>query len=273
MGKQLVKQLLPVLDKMEWPKTRLATEHGRRIYVESLEKIDTNSGEPQTVSAALRLLHTADSRPFAYAGVAYALLTLARENDGSYAQIGLDAAMEWLERAQEMEPDIVEINVIEALVYIYGGRLDDARLILNYLQGQEPLNYYLHLAEVAYWRHQRDTEQVLYWLKEAMEIALTVPQRLRLRVQMGDYYLECNQLDEALEVYREAVRFDRENAQLWHKMSIIYVRQENYEEAERANQITLRLKDFAAARQIETIIKKKKSGTGVLGRLFGRQDD
>lgn len=273
MGKQLVKQLLPVLDKMEWSETRLATEQGRHIYVESLEKIDADKENPKTVSAALRLLQSADSRPFAYAGVAYTLVTVARESDGSYAQVGLDAAMEWLEQAQEMEPDIVEINVIEALVYICSGRLDDARLILNYLQGQEPLNYYLHLAEVAYWRSQRDVEQALYWFKEAVEIALTVPQRLRLRVQMGDFHLECNQLDKALEVYREAVHFDRENAQLWHKLSIVYLRQENYEEAERANQMTLRLQDFPAARQIEILIKKKKSGTGVLGRLFGRQDD
>ena len=272
MGKQLVKQLLPVLDKMEWPKTRLATEQGRHIFVASLEKIDTARGDLQTVAAALRLLHTADSQPFAYAGVAYALVTVARESDGSYAQVGLDAAMEWLERAQEMEPDIVEINVIEALIYLYSGRFGDARLILNYLQGQEPLNYYLHLAEVAYWRSQRDIEQTLYWFKEAMEIALTVPQRLRLRVQMGDFHLECDQLDKALEVYREAIHFDRENARLWHKMSIVYLRQGNYEEAQRANQVTLRLQDFAAARQIETLIKKKKSGTGVLGRLLGRQD-
>ncbi|HEX6386398.1 MAG TPA: hypothetical protein VF177_17130, partial [Anaerolineae bacterium] len=249
------------------------TEQGRHIYVESLEKIDASRGDPKTISATLRLLQTADSRPFAHAGVAYSLLALARESDGSYAQAGLDAAMQWLEQAQEMEPDIVEINVIEALIYIYGGRFDDARLVLDYLQGQEPMNYYLHLAEIAYWQSQSDRQQILYWFKEAMEIALTVPQRLRLRVQMADFHFESNLLNEALEIYREAVHFDRENAQLWHKISLVYLRQENYEEAGRANQMALRLQDFADARQVEAIIKKKTSGTGVLGRLFGRQDD
>lgn len=273
MGKQLVKQLLPVLDKMEWPKTRLATEQGRHIYIESLEKIDASRADPKAILAALQLLQTADSLPFACAGVAYALVIIARESDGSYAQIGLDAAMEWLEQAQEMEPDIVEINATEALVYIYSGRFEDARLVLDYLQGQEPLNYYLHLAEIAYWRSQKDVNQTLYWFKEAMEVAITVPQRLRLRLQLGDFYLECNLLAEAQEIYREAIHFNRENAQLWHKLSIVHLRQENYEEAERTNRMALQLQDFPAARQIEAILKKKKSGTGVLGRLFSRSED
>lgn len=272
MGKDFVNKLLPALKKMKWPELTVRTEHGRQIYLQALERVDDAKGHPNSLVAVLRLLQTADSRPYAFAGVAYTLLAAAQENDGAYAQKGLDAAMEWLEQAQDMEPDIVEINMIEALIYTYSGRIDDARLILDYLQREEPTNFYLHLAEINFWIVVNNAEQVVYWFDQAAESALTVPQRLRLRARLGDYYLQQKMFQEAIDVFREAVHFDRENVGLWHRMSVAYWSLQDYEEAEHCNRRALKLQeDYAPALQMaEALNKQSGSDTGLLGRLFGR---
>ena len=271
MGTQIINKLLPYLNKINWPTPQVATEGGRRIYLQGIERIDDFKEDPKILTDALRLLQTADSQPYAFAGVAYLLVAASREADGSYDEEGLEAAMAWLEKAQKSEPDIVDINMIESLIYIYGGHLDNARLVLDYLHDQEPDNYNLHRAEIFYSMAMNDIEQVVNWFDEASRSALTVPQRMRLRVQLGDFYLDTKQNEKAIEVFKEATHFDNRNHLLWHKLSLAYWQLENFDEAEMCNRRGLKIQDFAAGRQMEEAIKKKKSGnTGMLGRLLGK---
>jgi tetratricopeptide (TPR) repeat protein len=269
MGKELVKKILPVLDKMKWPQAAEFTEKARRAYEIGLDEVDSYKGDPKTLAAALRTFQTADSRPFAFAGVAYTLLAAAREGDGAYDQESLDTAMVWLERAQELMPNEVDINMIEALIYVYSGRFDDARLILDYLQEEELNSYYLQTAEIAYWWSQRDIEETAHWVEQAIAMARTVPQRLRLRARLADYYMELGMTEEALTLYKEAIHFDPDNAELNHKISLIYWNQENYEEAERYNKKALQLANLPEARELANALNRRQGGTGVLKRLFG----
>jgi tetratricopeptide (TPR) repeat protein len=270
MGKALLEKLLPELNRMEWPETPVSTGLGRQTYETGLEQVISNQGNAKSLMSAIKTFQSGDSEPYAFAGVAYALLTASREKDGTYAQVGLDAAMEWLEKAQAKEPDLVEINMIEALVYTYRNNLDDARLVLDYLHKQDPSNYYLHIAELIYWQCQEDEEQIEYWFQQTMEEAVTIPQRLRLRSQLGDYYLDSGQLDKALRIYKEAVRLNKEDASLWHKMSVIYWRLGDLDEAASCNRMALRYQDLPAARRLEEALHKKKAGPGIGKRLFGR---
>ena len=269
MGKQLLAKLLPSLEKAKWPQNERATDLGRRTYEVALDNINSYKDDPKVLAGALRTLQTSDSRPFAFAGVAYTLIAASREADGSYDPDGLEAAMGWLERAQETEPDIVDINMVEAFVYIYDGRLDDARLVLDYLQNQEPHSYYLQTAEFAYWLACEELEQIEYWFAQASKEANTVPQRLRLLSRMADAFMKFGRLDDALAKYKEASHFDAENHWLFHRMSEVCWQQENYEEAAHYNKRAIKLQDFPEGRQMETALKEKLGGTGVLGRLFG----
>lgn len=270
MGKELVQKILSAVSKTTWPQNPKTTDLGRHTYEISLDSLFSYRDDPKVLAGALRTLQTSDSRPFALAGVAYTLVLASREADGSYAAEGLDAALQWLEKAQETEPDVPIINIVEAFIYIHSNRLDDARLVLDYLQEQEATSYFLQLAEIAYWWRQEDLSQVISWFDRATQAAHTIPQRLRLLSQMGDCYLEFKEAAKALEKYREAVHFDTENHWLWHKMSTIYLAQENYEEAVRCNKKALKIKDFPEGRAVETALKEKLGDTGVLGRLFGR---
>ncbi|MEM7332778.1 MAG: tetratricopeptide repeat protein [Chloroflexota bacterium] len=270
MGKQLTKQVLAVIKQGEWPKLESATEHGRRIFLQAMERVDEFKGDPEQLLGTIRLLQTADSRPFALAGAAYTLVAAAKDRGGVYDEDGLKAAMFWLEKAQDMEAEIIEINCIEAIIYIHSNRFEDARLILDYLSEIDPYNFYLHQVEVVYWVAAKDKEQAVEWIERTIQSAVTIPQRLRMRAKLGDVYLNAKEYEKAVDVLKEAIHFDKENASLWYRLSVAYYRLSNFAEADRANKQTLRLQsNHAAALKVQEALKKQKGGTGGLRRLFG----
>lgn len=269
MGKQLTDQILKALDRIEWPEQEVASEHGRHVFFQAIERVDEYKGNPKQLLSILRLLQTGDSKPYAYAGVAYVLIEAAKDRGSDYDPSSLDAAMEWLEKAQALEPEIIEINWIEALIYIYAGRLDDARLVLDYLTDIDPYNYYLHLAEVAYWISRKDKDESVKWIETTSQSAVTIPQRLRMRAKLGDVYLNAKDYEKAVEVLKEAIHFDKENVALWHRISIAYYQLDNFKEAGIANQRTLKIQaKHSGALKLQELIKRK-GGTGGLRRLLG----
>jgi tetratricopeptide (TPR) repeat protein len=145
----------------------------------------------------------------------------SEEKDGRYDAEGLDIAMAWLEKAQDLEPDVLEINMLEALIYVHNGRLEDARTVLDYLHELSPSDYYLYRIEVVYWQAVGDLEQTISWFDEAASVATTVPQRLAMRGQLADFYFRQKMWSEAKATYQEALHFDNSNALLWHKLALI----------------------------------------------------
>ncbi len=272
MGEALVQKILPVVAKMKWPTVEDVTAHGSTSYEVGTEKVAGSQGNPKKLSEALRIFQGGNSAPYAYAGIAAVLLSAAREKDDSYSTNSLNTVMEWLEKAQAIAPDIIEINVIEGFVYIYGGNLDDARLVLDYLHDTESGNYYVYTAEAAYWIHMGDVEQTAVWTEKAAQRADTNPQRIRMRSQLADFYLKNNELDKALEAYKSGLSVDKENVTLWYKISIIYWKQKNLEECERSNRMTLRLRsNHSPALKLQAAIKKKKAESNKLGGIFGKR--
>ncbi|MCA9982800.1 MAG: hypothetical protein KDE09_18975 [Anaerolineales bacterium] len=272
MGKQLIQQMLPAISKMDWPEDMAATELGRISFMDCVEKAESYRGNPKVLASALRVVQTGQSRPYAYAGTSYCLLVAAKENDGTYDQDGLAAAMTWLEQAQSLEPDLLEVNTIEAFIYIYGQRLEDARLILDYLSAESGNDYLFATAEAAYWSGVGNVGMAVQWFETAAERAVTVPQRLRAQRRLADAYHRFGILEEALKSYREAYHFDQSNPEVPHNMSIVCYKLNDIDEALRYNELALKLEpDFRGALKMAEALKKKKRETGALGRLFRRE--
>ncbi len=270
MGRELVNKIIPTLNKTSWQGNEQVTQLGLQAFEVGLESVDEYRGDPAPLTSALRIFHSGDSVPFGYAGVAYVLIRASREDDGNYYQPGLDAAREWLEKAQELAPDTLQINMIEALIYIYGDRFDDARIVLDFLEQIDSRDYYVICAEAAFWRRQKAVNETIFWYGQAIDAAETVPKKLRLRSQLGDCYLDFGMNEEAARSYEEAVHFSKENPWLWHRLSVVNWRMENYEEALRCNKRALELEDFPEAREMERALEERL-GTGSLKRrLFGR---
>lgn len=272
MSSPAVDKLIVATRRVTLPDNNAPTEQGRRIFLQALDRVDDYKGELRELAGVLRLLQTADSRPYVMGGLAYVLVAGSRGRGDEYDPDGLEAAMGWLESSQALNPDIFEVNCIEALVYIHRGRLDDARLILDYLAGLEPHNYYLHAAEVTYWLRLKNEEQILHWVEQSGRSAEFVPQKLRIRAKLADFYLGEKQYEKAIQVLKEAIHFDRQNAALWSKLAVAYFRLDNIEEAARANGQVLKLdpNNGTALKVQAAIDEKKKEQSGGLGRFFGR---
>lgn len=280
MGRTLISQLLPTLEKLDWSGVHEATPAGALVFRTTLDQVDGYRGDPKDLGVALRTIRTTDSLPYMYAGVAYILLAAsgprnraggagALQPDG-YDKTGLYAALAWLEKAQESAPDEVGINVIEVLIYIYSGRYDDARLVLDYLQGERPDNYYLLRAEMTYWQAVGDHEQALGWSQRALEEAETVPQRLRLKSSVAAIHRAAGDTAQALQTYKEALHFDDNNAWLCHEISLLHHEQGDLEEAARFNERALKIKpDLPEARQLREQLAEQQDSSNFLGRLFG----
>lgn len=272
MSNPTVDKLILATRKVALPDNSAATEQGRRIFLQAIDRVDDYKGDLRELAGVLRLLQTADSKPYVFAGLAYTLIAGSKERGDQYDADGLDAAMGWLESAQALDPDIFEVNCIESLVYTYGDRLDDARLILDYLGNIEPNNYYLHAAEVAYWLMLKDEAQILNWVEKSGRSAEFVPQKLRLRAKLADFYLGEKEYDKAIKVIKEAIHFDKQNGDLWGKLAVAYFRTGDMDEAERANNQLLRIdpNNSTGQRVKQAIDEKKKENSGGLGRFFGR---
>lgn len=273
MGKTLVSQMIPTLRKLKLSDTEALTTAGYQAFEVGRDKVDSYRGDPRTLGDALRVFQTANSSPYECAGIAYTLVVASRESDGSYYQPGLEEALAWLEKAQAVAPDAIDINVIEPLIYVYGGRLDDARLVLDYLHEQANEHYYLYRTEMDYWQEQGDLEKALAWSQRAMEAAETVPQRLRLKGRVGDMYMALGQVDRALETYKEALHFDPDNAELWHRASMAEWQREDYAEAARLNRKALELNpQLISAQKLREALDEREeesSSGGLFGRFLG----
>ncbi len=270
MGEKLLQQLLAYLEKVNWTGEPTATAQGREVYLVGLDKIESYSGDPKTLVEAVRIFQSGDSLPYGYAGVSYMLIAASQEQDGSYAEAGLEAALTWLEQAQALEPDLADINMIEAFIYVYNGRYSDARLVIDYLDDLEPGNYHVQLANIAYWSAQKELPQIEQAVAAASKAAVNPPQKIRLTYQLGDIYMQFGEWDKALAIYKENAYFDPKNPMVWHKISTVYWRVDDLVEAERANQQSLRLGTLSAAQKLAEQIKerKKQESGGILGGLF-----
>jgi tetratricopeptide (TPR) repeat protein len=269
MGKQLLSQLLPALEQLEWTGAPAATAAGYTVYEVAVDQVDGFHGDPKALAAAIRTLRTSESNPYAFAGVAYVLLAASREIDGSYDPTGLDVALTWLERAQETAPDVVDINVIEPLLYIAGGRLEDAQIVLNYLIDQAPGNFYVRRAAMLFWQRQGDLQEAMAWNRKASEAAQTTPQRVRLKISAAELLEEAGNTGEAADAYREAFHFAPENPWLAHKASALYFELGNVEEATQFNERALKLDpSLVEAQQLRQQMLPNEGSTGFLRRLM-----
>ncbi len=280
MGRTLISQLLPTLQKLDWSGVPETTPAGALVFRTMLDQVDGYRGDPKDLGVALRTIRTTDSLPYMYAGVAYILLAAAGPRNSAtrtgamqpddYDEEGLQAALTWLEKAQETAPDQVEINVIEVLIYIHSGRYDDARLVLDYLQGERPDNYYLLRAEMMYWQAVGDQEKAIAWSQRALKEAETVPQRLRLKSNVAAIHRAAGDASQALQAYREALHFDDNNAWLCHQISLLHYEQGDLEEAAHFNERALKIEpELTEAQQLREQLGQQQDSSRFLGRFFG----
>jgi tetratricopeptide (TPR) repeat protein len=253
------------VNQTQWPNAHRAAERNRRTYELGLDQINSYHGDPAIFFQALQTFAGTQSCAYAYAGIAFALTMAATvTGDGPYV-VGFEEALRWLEKAQEWEPNLVEINFIEAVVYINWGQLENGRLILDHLAREESDNYYLCLTEMNYWSRQKHHDNYVGWLRKASKSANNKLREAHALSALAHLYLNQGQLEYSIGTFRDVVKLTPNDAWAWHNMSYMFLKLKKLKEAELCNQRALEIMDFGAARDIEEKIKQNKGG---LSRLF-----
>lgn len=267
MEKTLADRLEEMAQAATWPAEHRTTMESRRTYETGLDVVNMYRGHPSVLVEGLRRFQATYSCSYAYAGIAYTLAIASFAGSQTPDRRGLQNAMQWLERSQNFEPDRPEINFIEAVIYLNGKQLDKARMVLDYLANQDPQNYYLITTEMNYWRQRGDEEKYFQWAKKGLEAANRKGRRIFVMNSLAGFYLSKGYLEKSINTYLDLAELDPDDPWLWHNLSVMYVELEMFKEAHQCNQRALSIMDFGAAREIEQVIKKNRSG---ISRLFGR---
>jgi len=256
MSQQIIDQLLTIINNNTWPTAHRDNSKIRRYYEHGLDIVRCGSGTVQNnLVTALEIFHATQSAPYACAGIA---ATLAEA--GMVYEKGAETkepALHWLEKAQDWEPDKININLTEGLIYAYADDFENSRLILDYLHSKTTDNYHLALGEIRHWWKSGDDQQYEDWIRKSYKLAdndLKTLHALRLLAQLYNKY---NQPAEALKYYKKCLEISPKNPELWHNMSCILFDAEQYKEAAKYNQKTLELADFYKARYMKEQIEKK----------------
>lgn len=270
MNDPLLNQLVQMVNNANWPASQRTGMQTRRIYERGLDEVNAFSGDPRSYANALGIFQRTDSCPYAYAGIAYTLAHASWLNDKVDAQ-GITEAIHWLEKAQEWEADRIEINFIEAFIYIISKDLQNGRAVLDYLGRQNPQYYHYCLMEMLYHRYGNRLSGHNTWFEKALNAAQTPPQQAYACALAGNYYLKLGRYDQSIGLFKEVVKIKPDDAWAWHNMSVMLMSMDNYDDASLCNQKALSIMDFGAARSVEQRLEKyKKMGGSRLGRLFKR---
>ncbi|MCU0498069.1 MAG: tetratricopeptide repeat protein [Anaerolineae bacterium] len=257
MANDYVKQLLNFIDQLTLPTDPRPSDRAKQLYQRGKKILNTYRGNRAVLQDALRIFAACGSQPYAYAGIAQTIMKSAFEQNDDYDQDGLAIALDWLQKAQTLEPDDQAINLIEAVIYMNMNRFDDARLVLDHLIKTTPITYALCMTEINYWDRKKDLGKVEIRYKKALSLATDEEERQTLIETMAGVYLMHNKYEESLKLFEQVVKSNPQNPWAWHNMSVMYFRLQNYPKAAEHNRRALALMDFGAARQIQEAIKKK----------------
>jgi tetratricopeptide (TPR) repeat protein len=162
-------------------------------------------------------------------------------------------------KAQDIVDNRVEINIIEADLYIAMNRLEDARAILDVLQEEDYIDCDIARSEMRYWEKKKEIKRVAEWYKKAHGLARSEPEQFSLLNHVAGVYFMGKMYPQALKAYQAIVNKDPTDHWAWHNMSVIHLRSDDLKQAAVCNDHALKLMDFGAAQKVRETIKKRSS--------------
>jgi tetratricopeptide (TPR) repeat protein len=252
-----VLSLVDAANALPLPVGVAVTAGAQSIYRQGLDRANSYRGDLVPLLEALDFFHQSDSRPFYYAGVAYAILTAACRCRSVYDPEGIELARCWLEQAREIAGEVAPIEVVFLFIEIYAGNDENTEQIMTRLLAQAPHDYHLHTAVIAYHFHQQAVEQMTDCYERTLPLAKTIARRAYLANEMACYYRELGLTNESLRMYRLLAEITPEDPWLWHDISAIYLAKYDLIRAHHFNRRALDLMEFDAARRLAAEIYRK----------------
>jgi tetratricopeptide (TPR) repeat protein len=256
MANEMVEFILKLVERTPMPESTNVTGIARAAYEQARDVQSMYRGHPEILIDALKAYWATGAQAYVYAGIASVLAAASFVQGYEYEEYGLNRALEFLRKAQELGRERPEIEVVEAEIHIAAQRFPRARFILDQLARHS--EFYAAIAEVRYWEHH-DITKATTSFKKAMELAENETRQLWALNTVARVYLRRRINAEALKAFEQIVKIDPGDPWAWHNMSIIHLESKNFSKAEDCNRRALQLMDFEAARRVRTSIRDSKN--------------
>ena len=260
MSDEQFRYILQLAHQIEWPPNRAILPGSQAVYEQGLDLLNTYRGYPEVLVQALRVFHSTNVLPYALAGLAATLSLSSYLMDNNFDPAGLQEAERWLQLAQSMAPDRLEINFHEAGRYIQAKQLDKARQILDKL-GNDPKSskyFFFCTTEFFYWDRLGNLPKVQFWHDKAQAAAGNSLQRYYVRHMFAEFYLDNGFYLDYIKAAEELTGLSPGDPWLWHNLSIAHLQLKQFPEAEFCNQKALSLLGFGAAQEIREQLRHRR---------------
>ena len=266
---------------MEWSDDQNISMEARLAYDAGIDLIDGYRGDPKVILEALDQFQAAQSRPYAYAGWAYALMAASYIGGGrKYDMDGLREAQGWLHEANKLVTGRPEIQFVQLLIQLsleqYDAYLETSKELD--VAGNEA-NFHIQFAYLDYCLQTQSLKKAEAQFSKTLLLTQTENQKQKTYIRMTHHFLYAVAMFKVLgdtlktssksQMRHYAKKGDyyfqlmSENAQddpwFWHNYSLLHYNLGNYWKAAKFNKKALSLMPFGAAQKIQTELKKKLS--------------
>lgn len=267
------------IKEQKWSDECDFSENARRAYEAGIDIVDGYRGDPTPLLRAIDQFQTAQSRPYAYAGWAYALMAAAYiRGNRKFDMDGLREAQGWLYEARKIRDGRPEINFIQLMLDLnlekYEAYLESKELIDPEL-GES--HFHVQFAHLDYCLQTQSLKMAEAQYKKTLSLASTVNQEQMVYRRMTHHFLFAvagfKALGEVLKtpskptVAHYAQKGDyyfsqmAANAQndpwFWHNYCIFHYHLGNYWKAAEYNKKALAIMQFDAALRMQSELMKK----------------
>lgn len=220
-------------------------------YYEKAESIcDDYKGNTLLLYEALAYLNKAIevNKNFvqAYARIADIIVDMAFEKGDDYNQDMVKKSIEWIEKAQEINPNFPGLYQVSGRVDFALKRYDSAESLLNKsisLDSNNSKSYYL-LGRV--YMAKKEHRKAI----EALTRAVTINPGYRSGYDLlGLLYGNLKDYENSIQMFKKALEIDPEHPWTWHNYSITLLDSGRVDEAIEASKSAIRIMDFGMAHE------------------------
>lgn len=259
MSDDQFRYILQVAHQIEWPSNREILPGSQAVYEQGLDLLNTYRGHPEVLVEALRIFHSTNVLPYALSGLAATLSASSNIMGNNFNAAGLGEALRWLNHAQSMASDRLEINFIEAQIAIQARRVEIARQLLDKLakDPQSQKNFFFCTTEFFYWDRLGNLPKVQFWHDKAQAAVTNSMQHYFVRHIFAAFYLNNNLYLDYIREAQGLTRISPGDPWLWHNLSVVHFRLKQFPEAEFCNQRALSLLQFGAAQEMREQLRRR----------------
>lgn len=254
MSIQLIDYINGYAARLETPPGYTVTDATKQQFYLAIDTANEYRGEPSVLLQALDAFQHTENAALFYAGVAYVHLQAAYLQGFSYAEVGVEQARTWLDRATQMMPKIIELLLIETFIALRAKQYDQAKELITRLQERDAQNFYVLLTQLEYYGMMMAISSALPLFDRALSAATSPSQEIHVRNRIARYYVLFGKAGQAVEMYKTLTQLTPDDPWVWHNLSILYLQRYRLRKAWQCNARALKLMSFDNARQIRRSI-------------------